>query len=212
MTAFEQFFNGHLFVINLQKRRDRRVHFEAEMEQIGVTTVERFDAIDAGPSQGNHGCSASHRAVMDLIVTRGLETAFVMEDDCTVREQFRNSFHETFAMIAPQIPADFDMIYLSGHYGEMPRARISRNIILMGEMKTTTSYGVTRKSARELRDIIPVGTGDSIDNLYASYNRTARCYISQPRLFVQYGNFSDLQQREMDNSGCMQDGAHEKMV
>lgn len=208
MTALEQFFDGNLFVINLKKRNDRRIHFYKEMKMIGVTNVERFDAIDAGEENGNHGCSASHRAVLQLIVSRGLRKAFIFEDDATVRDQFRDSFNQEIAPVIREIPEDFDMMYLSGHYGSEPRGWHSRNIILMGQMKTTTSYGVTLKSAQELIDLIPVGTGDSIDNLYSHYNETRRCYISEPRFFVQYENYSDLQRRVMDNSQCMQDTGH----
>lgn len=212
MTPLEEYFDGNLFVINLARRPDRLAHFEAEMEKIGVTNYERFDAIDPGPQFGNHGCTASHRAVLEIIVARGLRRAFIFEDDATVRDQFRDNLQDEFVASAKQVPADWDMLYLSGHYGEPPRARISDRVILMGEMKTTTSYGVTAKSARELIERIPVGSGDSIDNLYGGYNRTARCYITQPRLFVQYNNYSDLQRAQCNNTPCMEDSRHEGMV
>jgi hypothetical protein len=208
MTKFEEFFDGNMFVINLARRPDRMEHFNEEMKLIGVTCVERFEAIDAGPDWGNNGCSASHRAVMDLIVKRGLRRAFVFEDDATVRDPYRGSFNEEVAPIFSECPDDFDMLYLGGHYGSDPRAWFSRHLILMGQMKTTSSYGVTLKSARELRDIIPVGTGDSIDNLYGGYNESKLCLISEPRFFVQYNNYSDLQKRPMNNTPCMEDTGH----
>lgn len=211
MTPFEQFFDGNLFVINLARRADRMEHFNNEMYQIGVTECERFEAIDAGPL-GNHGCTASHRAVMDLIVQRQIPRAFVFEDDATVRSAFRETFQQEFVEVSDDLPGDWDMFYLGGHYSEKPRGRISPHIILMGEMKTTSSYGVTLQSARELRDLIPIGTGDAIDNIYAGYNKTKRCYISQPRFFVQYDNYSDLQKHVMNNAACMEDTRHENMV
>lgn len=212
MSPLFDFFDGNIFVINLARRPDRMEHFNGEMKRIGVTKYERFNAIDPGPHLGNHGCSASHRAVLNLIIERGLKTAFIFEDDAAVRPQFRDSFHDEFSAAMRDLPSDWDMVYLSGHYAEKPRARISPRIILMGEMKTTTAYGVTAKSAHELAARIPEGTGDSIDNLYAGYNRTARCYITQPRLFVQYHNYSDLQRRDMNNIPCMEDARHENMV
>ena len=207
-TPFEEYFDRNMFVINLARRPDRREHFEAEMATIGVTCVERFDAIDYGPDLGNHSCTASHRAVLDLIVQRGLQRAFIFEDDATLREPFRDSFNEEVAPVLREIPDDYDMLYFGGHYAEDPRGWHSRHLILMGAMKTTSSYGVTLKSARELRDLIPVGSGDSIDNLYANYNATKRCYITEPRFFVQYNNYSDLQRRQMNNSACMEDNSH----
>jgi hypothetical protein len=212
VSPFEQFFDGNIFVINLARRPDRLEHFTAEMVRAGVTRFERFDAVDAGPDMGNHGCTASHRAVMDLIVARGLRRAFVFEDDATLRPQFRDSFQAEFEGTARRLPADWDMFYLGGHYGEMPRERVNPRIVLMGEMKTTSSYGVTAASARYLRDLIPVGSGDSIDNLYGGYNKTARCYIAEPRFFVQYNNYSDLQKRPMNNAPCMEDENHVRLL
>lgn len=208
MTPFEQFFGGNMFVINLARRPDRMAHFNAEMKRIGVTCVERFEAVDAGSDWGNHGCTASHRAVMDLIVQRGLRRAFLWEDDATLREQFDGSFNEEVAPILREIPDDYQMVYFGGHYGEDPRGWFSKHLILMGQMKTTSSYGVTLESARLLRDMIPVGTGDSIDNLYGDFNSKGRCYITEPRFFVQYNNYSDLQKRQMNNTPCMEDSSH----
>lgn len=208
MTPFEKFFHRNLFVINLKRRPDRLEHFNDEMAKCGITCVERFDAIDAGVDLGNHGCSASHRAVMDLIVQRGLRRAFVFEDDATLREPFTGSFNEEVAPILSEIPKDFEMCYFGGHYAEDPRGWFSKHLILMGQMKTTSSYGVTLESARKLRDMIPVGTGDSIDNLYGDFNSKGRCYITEPRFFVQYNNYSDLQKREMNNTPCMEDTGH----
>lgn len=208
MTPFEDFFDGNIFVINLARRPDRLEHFKFEMNKCGITCWQRFDAVDAGPRDGNRGCTASHRAIMDMVVRRGLKRAFVFEDDATLRHQFITCFNQEIAPVLNEMPAEFDQLYVGGHYAEMPRGWHSKHLILMGAMKTTSSYGVTLKSARELRDLIPEDTCDSIDNLYAGYNATKRCFISEPRFFVQYGNFSDLQQREMDNSGCMEDTSH----
>lgn len=207
-TLFEDYFDNNMFVINLARRPDRRAHFEAEMASIGVTCVERFDAIDYGPDMGNHSCTASHRAVLDMIVKRGLRRAFIWEDDATLRRQFLPSFNEEIEPVLREAPDDYDMLYLGGHYAEMPRGWFSKHLILMGQMKTTSSYGVTLKSARELRDLIPVGSGDSIDNLYGAYNASKRCFISEPRFFVQYNNYSDLQKRQMNNTPCMEDTGH----
>lgn len=208
MTPFEKFFDGNIFVINLKRRPDRLEHFAFEMEKCGIACWKRFDAIDAGPDDGNRGCTASHRAVMDLVVRRGLRRAFVFEDDATLRNQFIPSFNNEVAPVLAEMPEEFDQLYLGGHYAEMPRGWFSKHLILMGQMKTTSSYGITLKSARELRDLIPEDTCDSIDNLYGAYNASKRCFISEPRFFVQYNNYSDLQKRQMNNTPCMEDTGH----
>lgn len=208
MTPFEEFFCGNIFYINREARLDRKAHFEKEMASIGVTCHERFNAIDYGPTLGNHSCTASHRAVLDLIISRGLRVAHIFEDDATVRDQFRDDFNGTFMAAARELPEDWAMFYTGGHYGDMPRGWHSRHLVLIGQMKTTSSYGVTLESAKKLRDLIPVYTSNAIDSLYAGFNETEQCFIIEPRLFVQYASYSDLQRAELAYEGSMIDPSH----
>lgn len=208
MTPFEAFFDSNIWVINLARRPDRLAHFTEQMKKIGVKHWNRFEAIDAGPDMGNHGCTASHRALLDHIAKSGARRAFIFEDDATIRPQFEAGFNQEAGIALGELPQDWDMVYLGGHYAEDPRGWFSNHLILMGQMKTTSSYGVTAKSAAELRDLIPVGSGDSIDNLLSGYTAAQRCFITEPRFFVQYENYSDLQKRTMNNAPCMEDTGH----
>lgn len=206
-TPLETFFD-RIFVVNLKRRPDRLANFAREMELIGITNYERFEAIDTGPGLGNHGCTASHRAVMDLIVQRGYRNSFIFEDDSVVRHRFRDSFsHEIVAPLA-ELPDDWEMFYAGAGYGTMPRGWFSKHLILAGQLKTTSSYAVTAKTAEFLRELIPVGTANSIDNIYAGFNETARCFVSEPRFFFQYDNYSNLQERVMSNQDSMENPDH----
>lgn len=207
MTDFERFFDGNIFVINLARRPDRLANFTSQMNHLGIK-FERFEAIDAGVGWGNHGCCASHRSVMDLIVQRGLEKAFVFEDDSVVRDQFRDNFHEAVRAPLRELPPDFDLIYLGGGFGDDPQGWHSKHLIRINAMKTTSSYGVTAKSARELRDYIPENCGDGIDNIFSGYAPSHLSFICEPRLFIQYNNYSDLQQAVLFNGASMEDRGH----
>lgn len=207
MTFFEQFFDGNIFVINLARRPDRLENFTKQMDHLGIK-FERFDAIDAGVGFGNHGCCASHRAVMDMIVRRGLKRAFVFEDDSIVLPQFRDTFHDEVKAPLRELPPDWDLVYLGGGYADDPQGWHSRHLIRINGMKTTSSYGVTAKSARELRDYIPEGCSNGIDDIFSGYAQPHMSFISEPRFFVQYNNYSDLQRAVLDNGQSMQDTAH----
>lgn len=210
-SPFERYFDG-IFVINLARRPDRWAHFIREMGVAGIAQYERFEAIDAGPNDGNTGCCASHKAVLNLIIERGYRRAMVFEDDATVRDQFRSKFQEGFSAIINEVPKDFEMLYLGGGYAEKPRARISPHVILIGEMKTTSSYAVTAQSARELEALIPPSCPIGIDAVYGEYNRTRRCFITDPRLFIQYENYSDLQKAVLNNGQSMESELHVQML
>lgn len=207
MSEFEKFFDGNIFVINLARRKDRLENFTREMDHLGVK-FERFDAIDAGVGRGNHGCCASHKALMALIVERGLRRAFVFEDDSVVRQQYRDSFHHEVVPPLRELPESWDAIYLGGGYGEDPHGWYSRHLVKIRSMKTTSSYGVTLETARGLRDYIPDDCGQGIDDIVSGYLQDKEAFISEPRLFIQYENFSDLQMAKLNNGMSMEDTGH----
>lgn len=200
---------GTIFCINMARRHDRWAHAEAECLKHQLT-IERFDAIDLG-HLGNHGCTQSHRAVMGLIVERKLPRALILEDDF---EFLYSDSQARFASMIGEVPVDWQMLYIGGHYAEKPRGRISQHVIHIGHMKTTSSYGVTLEMADRLYKHIPANSGDAIDELYRCFHQeeNAKCYIFQPRLCVQYANFSDLQQMDCGHAGAMMDTRHENMV
>jgi GR25 family glycosyltransferase involved in LPS biosynthesis len=211
MTPFAQFFDGNLFVINLARRPDRLENFTRVMDGLGLE-FERFEAIDAGPNDGNTGCCASHKAVLDLIVQRGLERAVVFEDDSVLRPEFTDTFHADVMLPLRELPEGWDVLYLGGGYGDDPQGWHSKHLIRINAMKTTSSYAVTAKSARELRDYIPSPCSDGIDNIFSGYTPTHNSFICEPRFFIQYENFSDLQQAKLFNGASMMDTAHVKRL
>lgn len=212
MTPFEQFFGGNIFVINLKRRPDRLKNFAHQMESLGIRHWQRFDAIDAGPRDGNTGCCASHRALLGMIAERGYGRAFVFEDDSVIRPQFADNFQNEVVAPLRELPPDWDLFYAGGGYGDDPQGWHSPHLIRINAMKTTSSYGVTAKSARELHDYIPSPCSDGIDNIFSGYAPTHMSFICEPRFFVQYNNYSDLQNAVLDNGQSMADSAHVKRL
>jgi hypothetical protein len=207
-TAFESYWD-RIIVINLERRTDRWAHFLNEMMNIGVTSFERFYGYDkpaySSPvPSGNEGCTASHRGVLEIIAFNKWRRVLVLEDDVEV---IVRDFNATWEAVEPRIPVEWDMLYLGGHYGEDPIARVNANVLRCGCMLTTSSYGITWQMARRMAPAI-CGIGP-IDSLYGGFHRKNRCLITQPRFFAQYTNVSDLQDREMNNRMCMTDRRHE---
>lgn len=202
-----------IFVVNLARRRDRWEHFNGEMKKIGVPTVFRLEGFEVvgrdGKPDGNRGCTASHRSLLDAICFHQIKRALIFEDDAMIVPE---NFHEVWDDIEPRIPQDWDMLYLGGHYAEDPIARVNPNIIRCGRMKTTSSYGITLQMARKMApEIFGVGPVDELFGGFAD-DRANHFYCLQPRLFAQYPNVSDIQGRHMDNSMCMLDRRHESLM
>lgn len=210
MSKFENYFDK-IFILNRAARTDRWQHCVEEMDRFGITKYERFDAYDHalidGWVGGNGGCTASHRAMLDVIAYHKWPRTLILEDDFKI---VREDFHSIFSQIIDVVPTDWQMLYLGGHYQEKPHSRVNLNVIRTGGILTTSSYAVTWQTARLIAPNI-YGSGP-IDALYLKWNRELKTYMFQPRLIVQHESYSDLQGRVMDNSGCMLDASHENMV
>jgi len=209
MKSLNSYFDK-IFCINLEHRVDRWLSCTSQFNKFGIT-AERFVGYEQlvydGIVHGNFGCTSSHRSILELIRYHSWERTLILEDDFQIRHE---DFTERFDNLIGFVPDNWDMLYLGGHYGEPPQARINEHVIRIGRTLTTSSYAVTLRQAEKMAPYI---CGPSpIDSLYGGYNVKDMCYILQPRLMVQYGNFSDIQLRHMDNSACMEDCNHENMV
>lgn len=210
-TPLETYFDK-IFVINLERRKDRWEHVLEQMKALGITEFERFEAYDRptdhhGNPNGNMGCTSSHRALYEIIAYQRIPRALIFEDDfafCIDEPQ------QKFQQMIGEVPTDWDMLYLGGHYAEKPVARVSPHVIKMGRMLTTSSYGITWRFARKIAPYIN-GVGP-IDSLLSGFHAPNNCFITQPRIFVQYPSMSDLTDQHSSNHHCMMDRNHENMV
>ena len=100
----------HSFVINLDRRTDRRAEFEGECQRMGLE-VERFSAVThSAPALG---CGLSHLAVLKLARARGYERVCIFEDDF----QFLVDKDE-YARVLAAIPSDADVVMLGWYLVE----------------------------------------------------------------------------------------------
>lgn len=213
MTPLEQYVDAHVIVINLARRRDRWKEFEAEMEMLGIEHYTRFEAYDGvvdGKHHGHFGCVASHRAVLEIIGWSKWKRCLVFEDDCQLRREFYSDWKQRFETMIKQVPEDASLIYLGGHYGNDPIARVSENVIRCDRMLTTSSYIITHEAARRMAPHIS-GVGP-IDILYSGFAQEFPHYILEPRLFIQREGWSDLLEEKTRNEWAMTDTAHVKRL
>lgn len=211
MSPIETYFDK-IFVINLERRADRWDHVLQQMRLLGIENFERFNAYDRpldhnrNPS-GNQGCTASHRALYEIISYHGWNRVLIFEDDFSVCV---DNPQQQFQKMVGQVPDNWDMLYLGGHYADEPKnfTRISRHVIKCGRMFTTSSYAITSGFARKIAPYIS-GVGP-IDSLLGGFcTPENNVFIVSPRIFVQYPSFSDLTDSHSSNHQCMMDRNHE---
>lgn len=195
-----------IICINIDHRTDKWAHCQAQFERYAIRDVLRFSGYYM-PKDGNTGCTAAHRGVLELINHHGWQKTLILEDDFEV---VHNDMQQKFSSMIGEVPEDWDMLYLGGHYAEKPQYRVSNHVIRMGRMMTTSSYAVKHSFSRAIAPFI-CGIGP-IDVLYYGSHIACNCYIFQPRLMVQYETFSDIQEKSCNNRPCMSDTRHENMV
>lgn len=204
MTLNEYF--DKIICINLDRRPDRWVHAQGQFSKYELT-VDRFAGCDFGAHDGNRGCTESHAAVLRLIAKNGWARTLILEDDFEFRF---DDIHERFTEYIREVPHDWWMLYLGGHYGNERNVGISEHIIRFNHMKTTSTYAVTLKAATAMWPHIS-GIGP-IDECYYYWHMEKPCYIFTPRLATQYTSYSDLQRNVMNYDACMTDNRHELLV
>jgi hypothetical protein len=251
-SSLERHFDAAI-LINLERRHDRRDAALEELRALGLDTYipwisvrnKSFARIHTGhdyPSNGNAGCTRSHRDVIRAIASGPHERVLVFEDDFKVLtfEDFAEArffvyehlpppvrifasvlgtFDERLDQIMRGVPGDWDVLYLGGGYAAPPLERISPTCIRNAGMMTTGSYAITREHAKVWTAKVDADYGDPdkmpsgpIDSIFQSFARDFRYYTIQPRLFIQRAGLSDLNGEVNSYLNSMTDSAHEMMV
>jgi hypothetical protein len=212
MTLNEYF--DKILVVHLNRRVDRMEHCQWELKRYGleVEFLEAYDNVrytfdDVRGKNSHAGCTNSHRLALDLIHHFKWKRTLILEDDFM---GLYPDLQQRFSDMIGEVPDDWRMLYLGGHYGEKPKRRVTPHVIEMNGMLTTSSYGVTLDWVNEAAPYI--GGVGPIDCQYRQWHVLGRCYIFAPRLFAQYASYSDIAGGEMYWEACMTDTKHEEMV
>ena len=204
-------FFERVICINPKCNADRWGLAVAEADKHGIV-MDRFEGYEGvlngnGKVDGVLCVSASHRAVLDATVYNKWKSALIFEDDFLFR--FEDS-QQIFSEMIGEVPSDWDMLFLGGHYAENPIRRISEHVIQTGGMHCVHAYGVTQAFARFAAP--RMHGGGAPDSMYCNWQKQLKSYIFQPRLVLQRPGVSGCSGRFEDYTGCLTDGRHEAMV
>lgn len=167
------FLDGHVFIINLDRKPDRLAKATKRIQKAGFTNVNRFQAIDGlhddmpilwieqhgaptfDPTDGkfndpvNHphhqAIMLSHLSVLKEIIDKKIPWSIVFEDDIV--------FHQKWDALAPKYfeitPPNYDMLYMGHHCGCGFDAHVARIPVYCLQ-----AYGITLEGAQLLYDKI----------------------------------------------------------
>jgi len=212
---------SHIFLINLARRQDRLEHSIGQLDLLGIprNRVEIFsgyDYKDYGYSPVEC-CTISHQAILHMASHYRWPRTLMLEDDFEIRSKktgcqnpIKDDPQELFSAIASEVPADWEVLYLGAQYESRPKERVSKHIIRPNRILCTSSYGVTWQCARKLAPHFHGGAPDTILSNRIEAGEF-KVYVSDPRLFRQWNNFSDLEGRQTQGN-AMDDIRHVNMV
>jgi GR25 family glycosyltransferase involved in LPS biosynthesis len=205
MNVFE-----HIFVINLDRRKDRWEFITEQLKSVGID-AERVsgvdgDLLDPDPKIGNGwnhkgqaGCVLSHRKVISLAKERGYKNILVIEDD----NVFGKNFNELFERYWKQVPQDWDLLYFGGsHLGALKPVNV--NIGRCTKSFTTNMYAMKNTLFDTVLNLIPDNDKDlemPIDvyfSLIQERPEKFNCYVFKPHLVWQDSIFSDIEKKSQD--------------
>jgi GR25 family glycosyltransferase involved in LPS biosynthesis len=196
-TYFEK-----IYCINLDSRVDRfeQSKLEFDKHNLNVERISGFDGskmnLDFPPEieEGAVGCALSQLYTLKLAKQIGLDNFLLLEDDIQFDEQLNQKFHH----IIPEIPDDWDMLYLGGqHFHGMGLKQVSKSIFkceyTLAAHSVAFKYTVFDTFIDALIDITK-----PCDVHYAQSHKEINAYVIIPHLTWQREGYSDIKKTNVD--------------
>ena len=204
--------------INLESRKDRREHVEAQLASLMPQLVaERFNAIKHW--NGAIGCSMSHMRCIQIAKESGWDHVLVCEDDVL----FTNVplFLTQLSKFMATVP-DWDVVLLAGN-NIPPYQVVNDACIQISSCQTTTAYVVRAHYYDTLIDNYRAGINllmrhpeqkinYAIDRYWFELQRRDRWFLITPLSVVQREDYSDIEQRVTNYGHLMLDLDKEQLM
>jgi GR25 family glycosyltransferase involved in LPS biosynthesis len=182
-----------VYVINLDRRKDRLEKVIAEMEKYGIK-FQRYPAVDGSLLQDektdrfNIGCTLSHKNVIQDALNKGYEKICVFEDDVQLNVRFNKEFYPAFQ----ELPENWDLFYL-GANNLIPPTPVTKRIHRIYNSLTLHAYLVNSRVFVKLIDLLEkVKNNEPGDSAVRIIQKENNSYIINPRLAYQKQGFSDI--------------------
>lgn len=203
----------NIFYINLESRKDRKLHIESQLKTIGLSNFERFDAIRS--TEGRIGCSMSHLKCLQLAKARNYNHVLICEDDTTFLnpQLFTTQLNSFFQNKNLQ---QWDVVLFSGNVIP-PYIPVDNTCIKVKRCMTTTCYLVNNHYFDTLIQNITTGIHHltrepnkynyySIDVYWTSLQwRGDNWYLIIPPTVIQKEDYSDIEKKNTNYANLMLD-------
>lgn len=203
--TISSFFRGTgSYYINLDRRPDLNEQAKAQFRKVGIRSerIAGWDIADMegefasnGP-KGHLGCRISHNIAITLAKFRDLPAVLVFEDDV----MFKDDFHEMWNKAEPNIPDDWDILFLSCRSAPENYEHISGTVYRVKDAVLGHAYAVRQKAYEPylLRMATTLGNQDRV---LGSLSDTLNVYAIKPSLAYQSAHYSETDYRNQQSVG-----------
>lgn len=200
------FQNG--FFINLEHRKDRLAGVQIELAKVGLSCLERFNAIKM--ANGAVGCTMSHIKCLQLAKERGWSHVIVVEDDIVFTDA--SLFLKQFRTFM-EASRKWDVIILGGNNNGR-YTQIDDCCVKVTSCQTTTGYIVNGHYIDTLLKHFTEGLNMllkypdkhlfyAIDRYWFYLQKQDNWFLIIPQVVVQAPNYSDIEQKNTDYRKAM---------
>ena len=199
----------HVLYINLESRKDRKIHVEKELNKIGVEST-RFNAIRL--SNGALGCSLSHVKCLEIAKKNNWDHLLIVEDDIkflnpTLFKEQLNTFLSNHA--------SWDVVLFAGN-NMPPYHVIDNSCVQVNRCQTTTGYLVKSHYYDTLIGNIKEGIHKlmkepgnhklyAIDKYWFNLQEKHKWYLITPLTVTQQEGYSDIEKKVTNYTNVMID-------
>jgi len=187
------------FYINLDKRNDRRVKFENELERVGLSGfVKRFSAcIDAtnlprDDYNRHRACGKSHHHLIQYAKNNNLKNILIFEDDAYFYDEGELPGIKIIESALDSLSKieNWDVFYLGGLVIDPEIDLITNNLAKVNTVLTAHAWSINHTGYDKLLPYVPE-TDSAIDGWVGQRNHIIK-YIAYPLAVPQREGESDL--------------------
>lgn len=161
---------GPVFVIHLERSRDRYAVAEEQLKHAGYTDIRLFEGvdgedphalnkaldlfqnppIDCNIRKGELGCLLSHMKLFKHIIDHKIKLTHIFEDDILFHPEWNTLCHYYYALTPP----DYDIIFMGNRLESCSTNHSNTEIITTEPVYCTHAYMITLEGARKLLEDI----------------------------------------------------------
>ena len=198
---------SQLFIVNLERRADRRASMNAELGKQGITNYCFHAAVDGAQlvstpelsrifagndfqnRRGILGCAMSHYGLWQKVCAENRGFMIVLEDDITLCPDFQKRLEEAVTFMMSDSSNNIDVLFLGETLADVAgRAHVdgtgapARPLNAATHIGGTFGYIITRKGAQRLLDIVvQQGMKRAVD-AFMVHSTGISCWVAQPHL------------------------------